>query len=243
MSKISIKEIPGHESPAISRLTINDNFLMVENAINNFENFINTSEPAGKGQLGELLLTSTNPSIPNFTSEGSGQFKGNLIIDGVLTVNGITTLEDELTINNSFNVTGAEAGSVIKIGEDDPVAVHHKQGAVIHEDITDVIDVPDEETYTIPDLNEKKYICLSDNTSETHSTKTIILDGLENGQIITIIIIANQYENNKFEIDGVELNGSNVAMGGDNWEDQWLTIIRRNDKLRIINASPNLFEE
>lgn len=81
MAVITITEILGGDNLAGSRITINDNFKRLTNAINTLETRLDTSfVPGGSLNVGNALVRRyTNPtSAQIFDCEATGQFQGNL---------------------------------------------------------------------------------------------------------------------------------------------------------------------
>lgn len=113
MAVITITEILGGDNIAGSRVTINDNFKRVTNAINTIETRLDTSfNPGGSLNVGNALIKKyTNPtSAQIFTCEATGLFQGNL---NVLLDMGITqSLDVGLDFDSHKNVTfdGAAVG-------------------------------------------------------------------------------------------------------------------------------------
>jgi hypothetical protein len=113
MAVITITEILGGDNLAGSRLTLNDNFKKLANAINTIETRLDTSfNPGGSLNVGNALIRKyTNAvSAQIFTCEASALFQGNLNVSLDL---GITkSINAGLDLNVSRNVLfdGAAAG-------------------------------------------------------------------------------------------------------------------------------------
>lgn len=113
MAVITITEILGGDNIAGSRITINDNFKRLANAINTIETRLDTSfNPGGSLNVGNALIRRyTNPtSAQIFDCEATGLFQGNL---NVLLDFGVTqSINAGLDLNVSRNITfdGAAVG-------------------------------------------------------------------------------------------------------------------------------------
>lgn len=113
MATITLTEILGGDNIAGSRITINDNFKRVANAINTLESRLDTSfTPGGSLNVGNaLILKYTNPtSAQIFTCEATGLFQGNLnvLLDLGVTQNG--DFGGNLTAHKNVVFDGAAVG-------------------------------------------------------------------------------------------------------------------------------------
>ena len=113
MAVITITEILGGDNLAGSRLTLNDNFKKLANAINTIETRLDTSfNPGGSLNVGNALIRKYTNAVTSqiFTCEASALFQGNLNVSLDL---GITkSINAGLDLNVSRNVVldGAAAG-------------------------------------------------------------------------------------------------------------------------------------
>lgn len=106
MATITITEILGGDNIAGSRITINDNFKRVSNAINTIETRLDTSfSPGGSLNVGSALVKKyTNPtSAQVFTCEATGLFQGNLNV--LLNSNVTQSVDVGLDLSAHRNVT------------------------------------------------------------------------------------------------------------------------------------------
>ena len=110
MAVITVTEILGGDNLAGSRITINDNFKRLTNAINTLETRLDTSfVPGGSLNVGNALIRRyTNPtSAQIFDCEATGQFQGNLnvLLDASVTQSISAGLD--LTVGRNINFTGS----------------------------------------------------------------------------------------------------------------------------------------
>jgi hypothetical protein len=110
MAVITVTEILGGDNLAGSRITINDNFKKVTNAINTLETRLDTSfVPGGSLNVGNAIIRRyTNPtSAQIFDCEATGQFQGNLnvLLDASVTQSISAGLD--VTAGRNVNFTGS----------------------------------------------------------------------------------------------------------------------------------------
>lgn len=102
MAVIAITEIHGLENVGLSINTMNNNFIKLQNGINNIESFLNTTPVAGALSIGniEVPVGSGSTNDVGLIVENSATITGDIIIGQSLTVNGI------VNANNNINITG-----------------------------------------------------------------------------------------------------------------------------------------
>jgi hypothetical protein len=113
MAVITITEILGGDNIAGSRITINDNFKRLTNAINTIETRLDTSfTPGGSLNVGNALIKKyTNPITAQiFTCEATGQFQGNLNVSNDLGVTKSVTAGLDLTVSRNVLFDGSAVG-------------------------------------------------------------------------------------------------------------------------------------
>ena len=113
MAVISITEILGGDNISGSRITINDNFKRLTNAINTLETRLDTSfNPGGSLNVGNALIRKyTNPTSSQiFTCEATGLFQGNLNVSLDLGVTQSITSGLDVTVGRNFVLSGAATG-------------------------------------------------------------------------------------------------------------------------------------
>jgi len=117
---ITIQEILGTDSIAASRLTINSNFLLVENEINDLENVFNLNVVTGamdisqatSGQLKAKTIYSNQAAFPasgtpTVNIYGTGASAGNASFSGIVSANQMT-----LSATGTFNQINASGPAV-----------------------------------------------------------------------------------------------------------------------------------
>jgi hypothetical protein len=110
MAVITVTEILGGDNLAGSRITINDNFKRLTNAINTLETRLDTSfVPGGSLNVGNALIRRyTNPtSAQIFDCEATGQFQGNLNVLLDLGVTQSISAGLDVTAGRNVTFTGA----------------------------------------------------------------------------------------------------------------------------------------
>ena len=113
MANITITELLGGDNIAGSRITINDNFKKITNAINTIEGRLDTSfNPGGALNVGNAIIKKyTNPaSAQIFTCEATGLFQGNLNVALSLGVTQSITVAQNLTVNKNITFDGTAVG-------------------------------------------------------------------------------------------------------------------------------------
>jgi len=113
MANITITELLGGDNIAGSRITINDNFKKLTNAINTLEGRLDTSfNPGGALNVGNAIIKKyTNPtSAQIFTCEATGLFQGNLNVSLNLGITQSATIAQSLTVNKNVVFDGSAVG-------------------------------------------------------------------------------------------------------------------------------------
>ena len=109
MATITITEILGNDNIAGSRVTINDNFKKVANAINTLETYLDTSfVPGAALNVGSALIKKYTRPITDqiFTCEATGLFGGNLNVGQDLGVTRDFTVSRHQTIHGNLTLDG-----------------------------------------------------------------------------------------------------------------------------------------
>jgi hypothetical protein len=96
MATITLQTILGSDTLNNLRITYNQNFMTLQNAINNIENYLNTTPTNGDLNIGNILIKKgSNPvTAILFKNEASGQVDGNFNVQG------------DFSVVSNFNVTG-----------------------------------------------------------------------------------------------------------------------------------------
>jgi hypothetical protein len=113
MAVITLTEILGGDNIAGSRITINDNFKRVSNAINTLETRLDTSfTPGGSLNVGNALIRRyTNPTTAQiFDCEATALIQGNLNVLLDIGVSQSASVALDTTIGRNVNFTGSAVG-------------------------------------------------------------------------------------------------------------------------------------
>jgi hypothetical protein len=106
MATVTITEILGGDNIAASRIVINNNFSLLQNAINTLETRLNTSYvPGGSLNVGDAQILKYNRNITTniFLVQASAQIDGNLSLgtptnNATLGITGFLTVSEDLTV-------------------------------------------------------------------------------------------------------------------------------------------------
>lgn len=113
MAVITITEILGGDNLAGSRLTLNDNFKKLANAINTIETRLDTSfNPGGSLNVGNALIRKYTNAVTSqiFTCEASALFQGNLNVSLDLGITKSINAGLDLNVSRNIIFDGAAAG-------------------------------------------------------------------------------------------------------------------------------------
>lgn len=113
MATVTITEILGGDNIAASRIVLNNNFSLLQNAINTIETRLNTSYvPGGSLNVGDVQVLKYNRAVTQniFLLQASGQIDGNLSLgtptnNSTLGVTGFLTVSQALTVNGQVGFT------------------------------------------------------------------------------------------------------------------------------------------
>lgn len=117
MATVTITEILGGDNIAASRIVINNNFTLLQNAINTLETRLNTSYvPGGSLNVGDAQILKYNRPVTQniFLVQASAQIDGNLSLgtptnNATLGITGFLTISEDATI--AKDVTFSNTGS------------------------------------------------------------------------------------------------------------------------------------
>lgn len=203
MAVITITEILGGDNISGSRITINDNFKRLANAINTIETRLDTSfNPGGSLNVGNALIKKyTNPtSAQIFTCEATGVFQGNLNVLLDLGVSQSITAALDLTVGRNviFDNSAVGGGSLLT---QVPTTFENE---VINEQLYNgIVNAPTLDPQTLPQtpsptnraipsvaFHSVLRINLStyDTTVSANSCDSIQLPAGTDGQVLTVII-------------------------------------------------------
>lgn len=203
MAVITITEILGGDNIAGSRITINDNFKRLANAINTIETRLDTSfNPGGSLNVGNALIRRyTNPtSAQIFDCEATGLFQGNLsvLLDLGVTQSISTGLDLTVSRNTVFDGSAVGGGSLLS-----QVRSTFTNEFVNQQLYTGTVSAPVVNPQSLPQIPSATTRAISsvanhsvlridlstyDSTVTANSCDTIALPVGTNGQILTVII-------------------------------------------------------
>lgn len=108
MATVTITEILGGDNIAASRVVLNNNFTLLQNAINTLETRLNTSYvPGGSLNVGDIQALKYNRAVTTniFLCQASGQIDGNLSIGTALSPSTLAILGN-VNISTALSVDG-----------------------------------------------------------------------------------------------------------------------------------------
>lgn len=114
MASISVSEILGSDNVSGSRITVNQNFKKVVNAINTIETYLDTSfTPGGSLNVGSILVKKYTRAVTDqiFTCEATGLFTGNLNVGESIGVTKNFTVGLGIVGHGSFTLDGTSSVS------------------------------------------------------------------------------------------------------------------------------------
>lgn len=109
MATVTITEILGGDNIAASRVVLNNNFTLLQNAINTLETRLNTSYvPGGSLNVGDVQVLKYNRAVSTniFLCQASGQIDGNLSIGTALSPSAVAIL-GSISASTTLGVDGA----------------------------------------------------------------------------------------------------------------------------------------
>ena len=109
MATVTITEILGGDNIAASRVVLNNNFTLLQNAINTLETRLNTSYvPGGSLNVGDVQVLKYNRAVSTniFLCQASGQIDGNLSIGTALSPSAVAVL-GSISASTTLGVDGA----------------------------------------------------------------------------------------------------------------------------------------
>jgi hypothetical protein len=120
MATVTITEILGGDNIAASRIVINNNFSLLQNAINTLETRLNTSYvPGGSLNVGDVQILKYNRAVTQniFLLQGSGQVDGNLSLgtptnNSTLNVTGNIQASLDLTVDENVTFSNTSGASL-----------------------------------------------------------------------------------------------------------------------------------
>jgi hypothetical protein len=109
MAVVTITEILGGDNIAASRVVLNNNFTLLQNAVNTLETRLNTSyTPGGSLNVGSIQALKYTRAITTniFLVQASAQIDGNLSIGTATNPNAILNVTGSITVSQALTVAG-----------------------------------------------------------------------------------------------------------------------------------------
>lgn len=114
MATITITEILGSDNLAGSRITLNNNFKTLQNAVNTLEQRLDTSfSPGGSLNVGDALIKKyTRPTSQIiWVVEASGQVQGDFYVVGATNTTGSVAIGTDLTVAKNVTFSNVAPGT------------------------------------------------------------------------------------------------------------------------------------
>jgi hypothetical protein len=224
MATVTITEILGGDNIAASRIVINNNFTLLQNAINTLETRLNTSYvPGGSLNVGDAQILKYNRSISQtiFLLQASGQIDGNLglgtptfnaqlSVTGDISVSNFLGIEESVGFNNNSGTSTFNNYLSTEINDSLSDLQWYTAGTKNPVVLTQSLSGP---AYQLPITGNTKVLHL-DITAYTGVGPTNIdtfslppVSSVRNGQIITLVFDTQSGAPGTFELD----NSTNFA--------------------------------
>lgn len=217
MATVTITEILGGDNIAASRIVINNNFTLLQNAINTLETRLNTSYvPGGSLNVGDAQILKYNRPVTQtiFLVQASAQIDGNLSlgtptnnatlgITGFLTVSEDLTVADDVTFSNtgSNNVFTNNLSTIVNdskadlqwysVGTKNPIVATQSLGAPYVLPITTAT--------RVLHLSVAAFTGVGPTNIDTFQLPSVA--SVNNGQIVTLVFDDNTAAAGTFELD------------------------------------------
>lgn len=263
MAVITITEILGGDNIAGSRITINDNFKRLANAINTIETRLDTSfNPGGSLNVGNALIRRyTNPtSAQIFDCEATGLFQGNLsvLLDLGITQSANVGLDLNVSRNVIFDGAAVGGGSLLsqvrstfeneivnqQLFNGIPSALTVDPQTLVGPSIA-VRPIPSVLGHSVLRLDLSNYLSVPANNCDTIILPAVGGGGCTDGQTLTVIVNTPALNPMlSFQIDSSTLaTSSNIIIGNINTPDTAnirklaVTLFADNNGWRVLNIA------
>jgi hypothetical protein len=230
MATITLTEILGGDNIAGSRITINDNFKRVSNAINTLESRLDTSfTPGGSLNVGNaLILKYTNPATAQiFTCEATGLFQGGLNVLLNLGVTQSTDIGLDLNVHRNVILDGSAAGggsflSQIRSTFTNEMVNEQLSLPIVSAPIVDpqalsgagsVRDIPSVLGHSVLRVNTSTYTGTAPFDCDTIRLPQVGSGNCTAGQILTVIIDGVGLPSANAMMNGLQIDATNLAPG------------------------------
>ena len=211
MATVTITEILGGDNIAASRIVLNNNFSLLQNAINTIETRLNTSYvPGGSLNVGDVQVLKYNRAVTQniFLLQASGQIDGNLSLgtptnNSTLGVTGFLTVSRDLTVNRIVGFTNTPGNltftNSLRNIEDDSYAHTQWYAGTTKSPVVNIQTV-----LGILPVTKSTRVMHLDASAVTATNNILVLPTyttLNNGQIFTLVFDTPSLSNLTYEID------------------------------------------
>ena len=218
MATVTITEILGGDNIAASRIVINNNFTLLQNAINTLETRLNTSYvPGGSLNVGDAQILKYNRPVTQniFLVQASAQIDGNLSLgtptnNATLGITGFLTVSQDLTVADDVTFSNTGSNNVftnnLPTVADDAYAEtqHYAAGTKNPQVLTQSLTGP---SYVLPittatrvlHLNVAAYTGVGPTNIDTFQMPSVA--SVRPGQIVTIVFDTVAGAAGTFDID------------------------------------------
>jgi len=106
MATITIQEILGSDNIALSRPVINSNTIILKDAVNTIETYLNTTPVGGELSIGKITINIGSNIVTdvNFVNQTSARIEGNLQVLKSLTIEEACNLNNNLIVKNNTTI-------------------------------------------------------------------------------------------------------------------------------------------
>jgi len=262
MATVTITEILGGDNIAASRIVLNNNFTLLQNAINTLETRLNTSYvPGGSLNVGDAQILKYNRAVTQniFLLQASGQIDGNLSLgtptnNSTLGITGFLTVSQTLTVGEAVSFTNVSGTSVfannLQNVADDSFAHSQWYAATTKSPIVNV-----QTALGILPVDKKTKVMHLDVSSVVSPNNTLVLPNpasLTQGQIFTLVFDTQSLSNLTYEIDNTTnwdpafsnaTLGSNIILNNTfnsltdaRFKGIWIDIVVGNTGYKVVGA-------
>jgi len=211
MATVTITEILGGDNIAASRIVLNNNFTLLQNAINTLETRLNTSYvPGGSLNVGDVQILKYNRAVTQniFLLQASGQIDGNLSLgtptnNATLGITGFVTVSEDLTVDENVDFVNVSGSAVftnnLQNVEDDSYAHSQWYAATTKSPVVNVQTV----LGILPVTTSTRVMHLVVSSVVTPNEILVLPNPatLTQGQIFTLVFDTQSLSNLQYEID------------------------------------------
>lgn len=213
---ISVTQILGTDSIAGSRITINNNFSVLKDAINTLETFLNPNVSGGDLNIGNIVIKKlSNPVTSTLLNcEASALIQGNFNVNLDSVFNGNANINGLLTSDKGVEVTGNSTSPYVKFGSINKIDLSYTNVRFIDEEFSTTVPLQvhlenpaSSGVYELDVTNLRVvYLDYSAYTGASGQTDTLKLIGTPSlGQVLFIRIVNAPSTGGTFKISNTSL--------------------------------------